>query len=696
MQPPFVIIRLLLVFTALFFNVDFNLYAQNSKIDSLVTALSQQPSEVLKIPILIKLSQSLTAVDPDRKYIYANQMRIIAEKYKIDSIIPVAYLDMAMTHGIKTQYDSSMYYFAKGLLLAKKYKVPNQEARAYVGIGYTFDRLDNPLDAIENYKKALKIYKFEKNQKGLNQTNINLGSLYFDMNEIEIAALYFGEALKSFQKMKDQSGIAYGNFIMGNASRLLNKDADAYNYYSKSLKIRKSLGDLNGIALANFGLGELYLKQKNYQEAEKVLNIAIANNRALANKYQETVALSTLANVFLESKQLAKAEKTALSSYENAQAIHSIGLRILALEILVRIQKETRNYKKAFEYQSEVAVFKDSLKIQKSKNNFIFTDFKRMQNDNNSLEKNNEIISGKNLKYKKALYIITSLLLVVLLLLFLYLRKVAQKNKVNEMLKLKSEEITSINKILESVNEELLVQNDISKKQNIELEHINNVKNKFFSIVSHDLRSPIATLKMLFSTYFDGQLNQEQMNLLLKKLEENIFNTADFLDNLLEWSKSQLEGMVVTPESFQIQELMDVNLKILQAQIIEKSLLIQNKIDCTSTLFADRNMINVVIRNILSNSIKFCNKGDAIILECLDKTSTVLILIKDTGIGIRPDEQQKIFKLEHAVSTGTSNEKGHHIGLVLCKDMVEQNGGKIWFESKIGTGTTFFIELPRA
>ena len=105
-------------------------------------------------------------------------------------------------------------------------------------------------------------------------------------------------------------------------------------------------------------------------------------------------------------------------------------------------------------------------------------------------------------------------------------------------------------------------------------------------------------------------------------------------------------------------------------------------------------MINVVFRNILSNSIKFCKEGDSIILECTIKNESVVISINDSGIGMNSEEQKKIFQLEHTVSKGTSGEKGHHIGLVLCKDMVEQNNGKIWFESEVGSGTTFFIELP--
>lgn len=186
------------------------------------------------------------------------------------------------------------------------------------------------------------------------------------------------------------------------------------------------------------------------------------------------------------------------------------------------------------------------------------------------------------------------------------------------------------------------------------------------------------------------------MDNLLKKLEETIYDTADFLDNLLEWSKSQLEGMIVKAECFQIQPMINTTIEMLRPQIMEKHLTVENNIEETAYAFADKNMINVVLRNLLSNSIKFCNNEDSIIISSKLTEKSVLISIQDTGIGINEEDQNKIFQLEYSVSQGTSGETGHHIGLVLCKDMVEQNYGKIWFESTSGFGTTFYVEIPNA
>ena len=514
MQIQPTILKYVLLVFAFTIGANFSANAQNKTIDSLLLALSKEKSEVNKIPTLRLLSNAYTNVDLDKKYTYAKQLRDVAEKFKIDSIIPVAYCDMGIKFAIKTEYDSAMYYFNKSLNIALNKKVLKAQGRAYVSIGYTYDRLDDPKKAIENYKLALNVWKKIDNKKGLNQTYINLGSLYYDLKEYRVADQYFTQVLKSYEEMGDEAGIAYGNFILGNSSRKLDKDDKALEYYNKSLAIREKLGDINGIGLANLGLGELYLKQEKYEMAEKALQIALEKNKITKNKYQETVVLGTLASSYLGLKKYNLARKAGQESYDNAVAMKSKGLATIALQVLTEIEQKTGNYKKAFEYQELFIQTKDSLDIEKLKNEVILSDFQRVKTDNTTLENHNELILSENLTYKKAIIIISSLLVLVLVLLFLYLRKIRQRKIINKVLTKQTFEMIEMNSTLESVNEELRVQNDITTRQNAELERINAVKNKFFSIVSHDLRSPIATLKMLFNSYTSGHLTRQEMDML--------------------------------------------------------------------------------------------------------------------------------------------------------------------------------------
>ncbi len=136
------------------------------------------------------------------------------------------------------------------------------------------------------------------------------------------------------------------------------------------------------------------------------------------------------------------------------------------------------------------------------------------------------------------------------------------------------------------------------------------------------------------------------------------------------------------------------NIALMDTQIKLKSIHVENKVAEPLTVFADSNMINTVIRNLLSNGIKFCATGDSIVFDAKIEGNEVVCTISDNGPGINDTDKENLFNLSHTISTGTSGEKGYHIGLLLCKDMLSQNHGKIKVESEIGKGTTFYITLP--
>lgn len=196
--------------------------------------------------------------------------------------------------------------------------------------------------------------------------------------------------------------------------------------------------------------------------------------------------------------------------------------------------------------------------------------------------------------------------------------------------------------------------------------------------------------------YRSGILSEEELGNLLERLEDTVYNTAYFLDNLLEWSKSQLEGMVVNAVEVNLHEVVSHNIKLMESQIKHKSIKVTNNIESDTCVFADLNMVHVVIRNLLSNAIKFCAKDDQITFDAKVEKDKVICAIRDTGRGISDLDKENLFNLTHIPGTGTSGEKGQHIGLILCQDMVLQNNGSIKVESALGQGTTFYITLPKA
>jgi two-component system sensor histidine kinase/response regulator len=670
-------------------------FAQTTKVDELLAQLNKNSPDTAQIKILRKLSTAYSAVDPVKKFYYANQFRLLAEKNGIDSLVASAYLDMGISYGIRSKLDSALYYFNLGYEKSKETNYTVGIGRSQANIGYAYDRLDRKKEAVKSYESALKIFRKLNIKKSINQMITNLGSIYFDLGEYKIADSYFRQVLENVKEVpSDEMGLGNALFSLGNSNRKLGNPEKSMDYYEQSLAIREKIGDLNGIALSNWGIGQSYINKYQYAKALGYLEIALKNNRTLKNVYQECVVLMGISHAYLGLNDNKSAEETAKLALIKAKESNSKGLTAEALELLIEVNAAQKKYDDALRFQADYNAIKDSLDTKKVKKDVIITDLNRINSDNKDLVKDNKTIVAKNSDYVTVISIVTILLIIVAVLLALYYRRNLEKKATNILLQQQKQEIAEVNEELGALNEELTTQMDLVSAQNIELEKLNSVKNKFFSIVSHDLRSPLNSLKMLFELYRKGVLDEKELSDLLTRLEDTIYTTASFLDNLLEWSKSQLEGMIVEPSAVEIHHIVENNIKLMDSQIKLKVLKVENKIAIDTTVFADSNMINTVVRNLLSNAIKFCNIGDEITFDAKLTNGEVICSISDSGPGISDKDKENLFNLTHTISTGTSGEKGYHIGLILCKDMILQNKGSIQVNSELGKGTTFNITLP--
>ena len=228
------------------------------------------------------------------------------------------------------------------------------------------------------------------------------------------------------------------------------------------------------------------------------------------------------------------------------------------------------------------------------------------------------------------------------------------------------------------------------------LKELNATKDKFFSIIAHDLITPIGSIVNFSDLLIDNLFNysKEKRIEFTKIINDSSKNTFNLLQNLLEWSRTQTNRIKLRPEIFSVSELVDENIILLENNANAKNISIVSEINTNHKVFADKNMISTVIRNLVSNAIKFTDNGNVTIFSEL-KEDYLIISITDTGIGMEKEVINKLFKIEDTISTkGTSGEKGTGLGLVLCKEFVEKNKGKIWVESEEGKGSKFSFTLP--
>lgn len=678
-------------------------FAQTTKVTQLQQELKKPQADTTRLRLLQQLTEAYSSVDPKKKFYYANIYKQLAEKLHDEHAVADAYINMGISYGIQSKLDSALHYFFLAHDKAVKSNYPLGIARSLADLGFAYDRLDNKQESIKYYFQALPIYKKINYERGVNQCYINIGSIYHDLGKFRLAISYYEQCLKSYIKEKDVVGIAYANYTLGNCYQEVYEDDKALGYLAKSLVTRDSIGDLNGSGLVRRSMGIAYTHQKKYDLAIQNLEIALKNMRTLKDKYQEAAVVNSLADVYLKMQKYGKAEEYALQGLSLAKEIKSKIVSSTSLDRLVSVYKNTNQINKAFEYQSKFLAVKDSIAAEKAIKDVTLTEFNRVRNENAALAKHNEDISTRNTgyltkinNYGNVVMIIMGVLVTVILLVFILHRRNLNKQAINKLLMKQKEEIASMNNNLQVLNREVNTQMEISKDQNIELEKINDIKNRFFSIISHDLRGPLGTMLSLFAVYRNGDIGEDDMRMLMLKLEDNVVNTSSFLDNLLEWSKSQFEGIVINPTNFNVNDFIAENIRLHKTKTAIKDIKIVFKPLKPVLAYADPNMINLVIRNLLSNSIKFCRPTDTITFNITESDNRVVVSVKDTGPGISEADQSKMFSLEHAVSSGTQGEKGNQLGLILCRDMVIQNNGEIGFESVPGEGATFWISIPAA
>jgi two-component system, sensor histidine kinase LadS len=232
------------------------------------------------------------------------------------------------------------------------------------------------------------------------------------------------------------------------------------------------------------------------------------------------------------------------------------------------------------------------------------------------------------------------------------------------------------------------------QQQNEKLVRLNLLKDKLFSIISHDIKSPLSQLSGALYLVERDMITKDEIKELMPQIRRNLTNNENFLAELLAWTKNQLEGGRVNLSSFDLQTAVTDVLNLLQPQYETKQIQVQNQVNQNTMVFADAEMIKSVIRNLIVNAIKFTNQNGLIEVNALAKSKFITLSIKDDGCGIDPERQATLFTMDIQSTRGTANEKGSGIGLLICRDFVESNGGTIWAESQPEQGSTFAFTIP--
>jgi two-component system sensor histidine kinase/response regulator len=247
--------------------------------------------------------------------------------------------------------------------------------------------------------------------------------------------------------------------------------------------------------------------------------------------------------------------------------------------------------------------------------------------------------------------------------------------------------------VTKSIRKSYYSEKELVERKAAELEIANDTKNKLFSILAHDLRSPLTSIQNYLEILSEFRLDNTEKLSIEKELLNSTQYTQQMLSNLLSWSKSQMKGVTVNLTNLNLKEALQGTFKIHQTIAAEKGIYLGNELKNNVSIIADRDMLQLVVRNLINNAIKFTAPGGEINIADDIAGDYCRIIVRDSGTGIPIDKQENIFSLKVNSTYGTKNEKGVGLGLVLCKEFTERQNGKITFESVPGKGTTFYVSF---
>jgi two-component system, sensor histidine kinase and response regulator len=284
-------------------------------------------------------------------------------------------------------------------------------------------------------------------------------------------------------------------------------------------------------------------------------------------------------------------------------------------------------------------------------------------------------------------------------LFFIFLGLILIKKENNDY----QEKISSINKQLISTNDELnknrlalLEKTNLLEVQTNSLEELNALKNRMFSIISHDLKNPIYSLRNLFVSVNRYNMSGDEIKILVPDILNDLNYTTSLMDNLLLWAKSQMQGFSINLQEINLKNSIEETINLLHLQAQTKKIVLSQIMDSAIDIYVDKDMISLVLRNLISNAIKFTPEEGIVQISAVVKKAFVEISIKDSGIGISKHDIAKLFIGDFKSKKGTNNENGTGLGLMLCKEFIDKHEGEISVLSEIDKGSTFIFTVPRA
>lgn len=646
----------------------FNAGAQQKTIDSLQQQLAMARSDTQRINLVLKLAGIHRFSNPDTSSRLAMTALNESRSIKFRQGEGYALHTLGIVQDMQGNYDSAFQLFKQALAVFEKEKIQKGKASALLSIGGYYYYQSDFINAADNMLQALRLFESIKDKEGQGSSLNNLGSLYNDKKDYPTALGYFQKALVLKQELQQGRALASTMLNIGNVYYGLKNEDSALHWYRLSLANAVQYENKRSIATARSNIGNIYFDREQYTMAIAEYDTALKIDRERNDQEGIGANLINIGHAHLKLGQFGQSIPLLTEGLEMVRGIDYKFHEQNALKYLAEAYTSIGDKAKAYQYLEQYVAVHDSVYTQESNDRVA-----EMQTLYETEKKDKQILllnKQKEVQRKTNVFLVVLAALVLLLALVL-LGRYRYKQKVNRLL----------------------------SDKNTELQKLNATKDKLFAIVAHDLKNPLSAFRSITQNLTDNkvQISKEEIDFFIGRLNQSANQLYDLLQNLLNWAVSQIGKLPYVPESFSLAEMATDNVQLFQNNLQQKNQQVVVDIPPSVMVTADRNMIRTVVRNLLSNAVKFTGEGGKIELWAGKVNDEIVFTVADSGSGISAGDLAKLFKIEEDINTiGTSAEKGTGIGLILCKELVEKNGGRIWAESTSGEGSRFSFALPAA
>ncbi|PUZ20114.1 Signal transduction histidine kinase [Chitinophaga costaii] len=608
--------------------------------DSLQKALQGHPAQdTLRVNLLNQLARLLVTQDIAGASKYSQEALELATQLHFDKGIIYAMRNQGLGANFKGNLDQQMALTIAAMKIAERMHDPQLMAVLLNDQGNIYIEENNAAKGLPYLLQSLKLKEQLKDKAEIAKTLNNIGSVYLSEGVADSAMYYLRRSAVIKKAINDRHGLAFTYENIGLSYALLHQYPMALRFQQMAKQYYEETNNKQGLAKAFIELGETSTHLRNFRAASNYFAQADSMNKALKNPKNEMM-------LYKSRSLLDSARGDFVSALKNYKQFATLNANYFD------VQKDQYITNTTEKYESEKKQRENILLLKEQQDHLTTIRHQRM-------------------------FEVTGLLLLLVLTGVTIL-------------------VFRLNRQLNIKNAESSEQNKIITEQNEKLENLVMVKDRIFSVISHDLRSPLAILDGLLFLLRDEKIPPEQFRLYTNELWRDTKNTSYMMDNLLQWASSQMKGIRLKRDDFDLAEALHQEFDLLCTLARQKDVDLFSELEGPIMVYADMDMIKMVLRNLISNAVKFTPAGGRIRIFATRQENMVEVFVEDNGTGIPESEHSKIFSHLYYSTYGTQNEKGCGLGLPLSKEFIEQNQGSIRFTSAAGQGTTFAFTVPIA